>query len=379
MQFTIIGNPQNRRVILFCRTVTELGYDTPAIISYAGWLSGDIPSSLPKDCILKIDSPGEDDDVRRMLVARGLALDGTTDDSTTYPAREDFGAIRHMRAWYRGYCDWLNEAGQVIGTQYPVWVMNTPADIRLQFDKPNCQHWLKKNGIPTPFTLPPVVCYEDLLDKMRQHRLQKVFIKPAHASSASGVIAFRKMGAHVQAVTSTEMIRNTEDIRLYNSLTMRSYTNEREIAALVDRILQENAQVEEWLPKATLNHRFFDLRVLVIGGKARHTVIRTSRYPITNLHLGNKRGDMQDFISHIGGDKLEEVRQLAEKTAACFPDSLYMGIDILLTADLRNIFVLEVNAFGDLLPGLIDEGETCYEAQVRAMVQRREYDLEHAI
>jgi hypothetical protein len=34
--------------------------------------------------------------------------------------------------------------------------------------------------------------------------------------------------------------------------------------------------------------------------------------------------------------------------------------------------VLEINAFGDLLPSLLDEGETCYEAEITAMVNKQE-------
>ncbi len=91
------------------------------------------------------------------------------------------------------------------------------------------------------------------------------------------------------------------------------------------------------------------------------------------MHLGNRRGNMDEFITRIGADKLHEIKQLAEQAAACFPNSLYMGIDILLTADLRKTAVLEINAFGDLLPGLLHEGETCYEAQINAMVNKKEH------
>ena len=77
---------------------------------------------------------------------------------------------------------------------------------------------------------------------------------------------------------------------------------------------------------------------------------------------------MNEFIAAMGAGKLNEIKELAEKTAACFPASLYMGIDILVTANLRKTVVLEINAFGDLLPGLLDKGETCYEAQIKAQL-----------
>lgn len=380
MQFVIIGNPENRRVISFCETVKSLGYPDPIKISYAGWLDGASHVILPPGSIVKIDSPGENESVRQMLIARGMMIARGIAWNThkQYPdinvtqipaVQEDFGAIRQMPAWYAGYCNWLDEISEVIKNQPAIHVMNKPEDIKIQFDKPRCQAFLKRHQIPVPFILPAITGFEDLIDKMQQQRLLKVFIKPAHASSASGVIAFRKMDDKMQAITSAEIVEGPKGIELYNSLTIRTYTKPAEIAALIERIMQENVLVEEWLPKATLLDHFFDIRVLVIAGKARHTVVRTSKHPITNLHLGNKRGDMQEFIARIGEDKLREVKTMAERAAACFPASLYMGVDILITADLRKFVVLEINAFGDLLPHLIDEGETCYQAQIMAQIR----------
>jgi glutathione synthase/RimK-type ligase-like ATP-grasp enzyme len=361
MKFTIIGNPENRRVIAYCETVQRLGYQMPQVISYAGWLSNNERPFIPAENIVKIDSPGENDAVRSILVERG---GGPSSQSN------EFGRINNMRHWHAGYCNWLQEMQTCISEQGLVNVMNDPAAIQLQFNKPQCQALLQNNNVPVPFRLAGFSHYDELVALMNIHGLHKVFIKPAHASSASGVVAFRKSGHRVQAVTSAEMVENANGLQLYNSLNVRTYTSEKEIAALINHLVPEQVFAEEWLPKATLHGRFFDVRVLVIAGKARHTVIRTSNNVITNLHLGNRRGDMNEFITHIGADKLHETKQLAEQAAACFPKSLYMGIDILLTAGLRKTVVLEINAFGDLLPGLLDNGETCYEAQINAMVKK---------
>jgi len=374
MQLTIVGNPENRRVTSFCETAQSIGYGSPTVIPYEAWLLGKDCPTIPRGSILKIDSPGENWNVRKMLIARGLRSTNQSsqqDIEAILTATEDRGAIEHMQPWYAGYCNWLEEAADLIRQQQPMSIMNAPADIRLQFNKPQCQAWLQQHHVPVPFSLSAITGYDDLLHQMQQHHISRVFIKPAHASSASGVIAFRKMGHRVQAITSAEIVQSPPGIKLYNSLTIRTYTSEPEIAALINRIARENAGAEEWLPKASLNNRYFDFRVFVIDGKARHTVIRSSRNIITNLHLGNQRGDLQEFIDRVGADKLQQVKDLAEKAAACFPGSLYMGIDILLSANFQKTFVLEINAFGDLLPGLLDQGETCYEAQIRAMIQRQ--------
>lgn len=363
MKFTIVGNPENRRVTAFCDTVQQLGYAMPQVISYAGWLSGQETPIISKENIVKIDSPGENDAVRSMLIAKGGCITSAPDE---------FGIIKNMRPWYTGYCNWLQEMQAVIDDQQLQWVMNQPAEIQLQFNKPECQLWLQKQNVPVPHRLAGFTNYDELVALMNIHGMHKVFIKPAHASSASGVIAFRKTGERVQAVTSAEMVQTINGLQLYNSLNVRTYTSEQQIANLINQLIPEKVFAEEWLPKATLQGRYFDVRVLTISGRARHMVIRTSSNVITNLHLGNRRGNMNEFIAAVGNDKLDEIKQRAEQAAACFPGSLYMGIDILLTADLKKTAVLEVNAFGDLLPGLLHEGETCYEAQIRAMIKKQE-------
>jgi hypothetical protein len=56
----------------------------------------------------------------------------------------------------------------------------------------------------------------------------------------------------------------------------------------------------------------------------------------------------------------------------CFPGSLYAGIDLLVTADFRRHAVLEVNAFGDLLPGVLCGGEDTYALEIAAMLDQEQ-------
>lgn len=354
MDVVIIGNPENRRSVLFCEAAARLVNGNVRVLPYLDLLTNATLPAIAPDSILKIDSPGEHSGVRKLLIERG---GGAVSTDTL-----ERGTITHLRQWYSGYCSLLDEIAQQLPAT--VRLMNTIEDIKLMFNKPACQQYLHQQEVRVPRTLPAVYDYTSLITAMQQQGIMRVFVKPAHASSASGVIAFRRNGSKVQALTSAHM----DGLQLYNRLKLRTYTNEPEVALLINTILAENAQVEEWLPKATLNDRYFDIRVLTIAGAARHIVLRTSKTVITNLHLGNQRGDMQAFLDQFGEAKLEEVRQLAEQTAACFPNSLYMGIDILLTAGAATPYVLEVNAFGDLLPGLTDRNENCYEAELSAAI-----------
>jgi hypothetical protein len=58
-----------------------------------------------------------------------------------------------------------------------------------------------------------------------------------------------------------------------------------------------------------------------------------------------------------------------ERAAAVFPRSLLLGVDLLIAPDYRGLAVLEANAFGGLLPGVLCEGEDTYEAEVRAVLR----------
>jgi glutathione synthase/RimK-type ligase-like ATP-grasp enzyme len=248
--------------------------------------------------------------------------------------------------------------------------MNSPDAILTMFDKVETKKKLIQNNIPTPLILENIHDYQALRNQMQNQGISSVFIKPAHSSSASGVVAFRTNGKQIQAITPIELKQENETFSMYNVLNVRTYTDEKTVAILINNLLKSKICIEKWVPKASFNGSAFDFRVVVINGKARHIVARTSKSPITNLHLGNTRGDLSAIITRIGNTNFEAIKNTAQKTAACFPDCLYMGIDILITANLKKIMVLEVNAFGDLLPNLIDNGETIYQAQINASVQK---------
>jgi hypothetical protein len=206
---------------------------------------------------------------------------------------------------------------------------------------------------------------------MREAGLRGVFVKLAHGSSASGVVAYRTGGGTQEALTTVEMVRQGGEMRLYNSRLIRRYQRPAEVAALIDALVREGVQVEEWLPKAGLDDHVFDLRVVVIAGAARHTVVRMSRSPMTNLHLLNRRGDTSAVAARMGPEAWQAARRTCERAAAVFPDSLHLGVDLLIAPDYRRHAVLEANAFGDLLPGALSEGQDTYEAEIRAAAMRQ--------
>ena len=60
--------------------------------------------------------------------------------------------------------------------------------------------------------------------------------------------------------------------------------------------------------------------------------------------------------------------------ATCFPRSLYAGFDVLVEPDFRTVRIIEINAFGDLLPRVLHEGRDTYESEVHEALRQGESD-----
>lgn len=191
------------------------------------------------------------------------------------------------------------------------------------------------------------------------------------------MVAFHYRPNRQEAITSTELVQANGETRFYNSLKLRLYTKSDDIRTVIDALAAQRVHVERWLPKASLNRALFDLRILMIAGEPRHVVVRQSRSPMTNLHLGNRRGDTRQLLSRLGDTVWQSIQETCRCVANCFPRSLQLGVDLLVTPDFREHAVLEVNAFGDLLPGVLDRGQDTYTAQVAAIVRRHSLGKPH--
>ena len=75
--FVLVGNPENRRVTMFQAALAAQGVPPARVIAWHALVEPGAPArllgELPDDCILRIDSMGEDDAVERALLPRGEA------------------------------------------------------------------------------------------------------------------------------------------------------------------------------------------------------------------------------------------------------------------------------------------------------------------
>ena len=348
-RWVVVANGDNRRVSLFAAATEAAGHGTPRVVEWRDVLR-EGGHDFADDEFVRLDSPGENPAVDALL--RGVAD----------PTRVE-GSAR----WYGRF---LECVASLRGGRR----LDDPVDLAVMFDKRLCHDRLFRAGVPVPPSptsggVAPVRDWADVRGLLEEAGLRRVFVKLAHGSSASGVLAIETTASgRIRATTSVE---RTEDGRLHNSLRVRRYTEEREIAAIVDTLAPDGLHIERWLPKASLGGRSADLRIVVVGGRATHAVVRTSRSPLTNLHLGGTRGDLA-AVRVLAGDRWASALETSERAAACFPGTLCVGVDLLPAVGWRRFAVGEVNAFGDLLPRLTGlpgsgaEGLDTYAAQIAA-------------
>ena len=392
----LICNPENRRKGLFEQALFRESHSTVLVVSYEELLRSTSVDRIIEYALkglhgtrlnVKIESPGEDFEVTKRLIALGTLQSSDRlayDDALCLTF--DKGRFQYLKEWSLGFHQLLSDIDHAL-TQWvaehysQMHYLNTPQSILAMLDKHACQLKLQAKGIASP----PLVSFTDavnygikadmdfsaLTQHLIAHHHYSVFIKPSYGSSAAGVMALRIKpdGSQYVLRTSLELVQDHQGIRCYNSLKVRTYTRFSDIAALYNIVVQEGVYIERWLPKAQLAGLNFDLRVVVINGKASHYVTRCSKSPMTNLHLGNQRGDV---LNHPQGNEiLSRAYAAAESAVQVIAGAGCVGADVVIAGTRLSPYVIELNAFGDLLPGIFNSASgrplDTYQYQIQAM------------
>ncbi|SHJ06932.1 hypothetical protein SAMN05421803_103335 [Nocardiopsis flavescens] len=349
----VVGVPGNRRLELFRAAAAASGRPEPAVLPWRDLASG--PVEVPAGALVRVDSPGGDVATERLL--RGW-------DRDPDPYRAEGTGDHHA-----GLRTALDRLAVAVAAAPGAHLLQDVDDLVVMCDKRRCHARLESAGVPVPPAVgTPVRGYRDLRTAMEAHGWSRVFVKPAHGSSASGVIALATApGGRIRAVTSARLTRDGRGgPALFNSLRLCTYTREEDVAAVVDALAPDGLHVERWLPKAGFAGKTIDLRVVVTAGRAHHVVVRSSSSPLTNLHLGNARGDLEALMDDVGPERWDAAMAVAEAAAGRFA-TLHAGVDLMASPGWRSFAVCEVNAFGDLIPGVLHEGRDTYAEQLHAL------------
>ncbi|MBX9582140.1 MAG: STM4014 family protein [Gemmataceae bacterium] len=368
----LVGNPGGRRAELFAAALARRGWPPAAVVPWIDVIAGRgrLDELAAGGAWVRLDSPGRDWEVERALIARGAAEGEdedtgaeaiSADEARTLPFEK--GRILLPRQWYRGFRAVLRGLAARPGVNW----LTDPAEVIDLFDKRRCQARIGAAGVPIPAGVGSPRSFDELMDVLQAAGRWRVFVKLACGSSGSGVAAFAVGRGRMQATTTVELVRRDGRCLLFNSRRVRRYETAAEVAALFDALCREGVRVEEWVPKAGLGGRAFDVRVLVVAGRVRQVVGRLSATPLTNLHLLNERADAATVRAAVPADRWAEALADCERAAAAFPGCHHLGVDLAFTPGFRRRVVFEANAFGDLLPGVSCDGLDSYETQLAAL------------
>ncbi len=341
----------------------------PAIeISYRDLLANpEVLDELPDEPLwIRQESAGEDAQVHRQLLDRGFAgaqalgvASASPDELDRKPIRH--GEIRCPRQVHLGFLTMLADIESRAQRNSNWRLLSPTASVAELFDKRETSKRWRGMRINTPECLDEVTSFDELRERVCAKGWRSAYVKVSCCSSASGLAIYRP-GEPDSIITTIEHTRDG----WYNSLKLRRYNDSR-VREILEMLIGEGAQVEGTAPKARLGGAHFDLRVVAIAGKPVFTVIRQSRHPITNLHLGGSRGDWQELVAKLSSESLARIdascARVAEATG-CHS----VGIDVLVEPDWETHRIIEANAFGDLLPRLKRRGLTVYGWQIDSLL-----------
>ncbi len=196
------------------------------------------------------------------------------------------------------------------------------------------------------------------------HFLQNMAARPGVTwlNHPAGVIALRRHPDGIKQVLYSAIAISGQ--QLFNSKKIQQYRQKEDIQLIIDGVLQQENLVEQWLPKASVKHKTYDLRIVCLDGEIIWRVVRTSSQPITNLHLQNQAYCFESL--ELSAAKVTEIDTLCQNAMRLFPGIRLAGIDVLLTTSLTP-YIIEINGQGDLIYQDAQQNNLIYQAQIRAM------------
>jgi hypothetical protein len=368
-QLLVIANPASRRVAEIEAAVRRVGGFNLDVVSYSDLLSQSSNVLPGPGGIVRLESPGECAETYKQILKAGIGpmesrgrvpIGSSSIDQLTCDRCE----MLHPLQWYLGYQSIIGKLESDWADRGIRW-MSAPSSIALAFDKLACLELWSTAGLPVPHRYSNLLTYADIRQAVPD-RHARLFIKLRYGYSAMGAVALEWRDSRVRAITTVDVTWSQGRPRFFLTKKPRVLQREFEIAWLIDTLGMEEILVEDWLPKARIHNQPFDLRILSIGGSVQHVVGRANDSPFTNLNLDAKRISREDVIQRLGPAWPEAI-SLTERAAACFPGAGMLGIDLLVRPCRKKFALLEANAFGDYLPGLLFNGRSTYEAQLFAL------------
>lgn len=301
-----------------------------------------------RPAVVRLESPGRDWDVTRMLLAAGgRQVPGEPLDWLDVPYQK--GRLLRPGLYFAGFRRVLAGLRRSFDARPHLRVSACPLEVAEMFQKNTTSARLAAAGIPVPPSFPSPATPGELLDALRERRWSTAYVKLDTGSSASAIAVVRAMEEPAWATSSIAILAG----EFYSTRRLCRHSGEN-LEAVLAFLQREGVCVQQGIRMAQLEGQNFDVRVVVIHGKPAFTIFRLSSHPMTNLHLGGRRGDPRSCRSAIPIRAWLDGIDHCIETASLYRSAM-VGLDLLFEAGFARHFVLEVNAFGDYFPNLTDE------------------------
>jgi hypothetical protein len=318
--------------------------------------------------IVRMESPGKDDNATRLLLESGAR------DDPSEPARNwrelalPKGLLVRPGLLYRGFRRVLRGLRESFDARPHLKPTACPLAIAEMFDKTATCRKLDEADVPVPEVLLDHLPLSLLLFRqlVMNTRWPTTYVKLNTGSSATGIVVLSR--SEEEGFVGTTTLAQI-DGEFYNSRLVRRVV-EHDVRAAVQFVLREDAIVQRGIPMAQIDGQNFDVRVVCLYGQPVATIFRLSHHPMTNLHLGGRRGDYEHCRAAIPTRDWLDALDHCSDAAACF-DSAIAGVDLLFERGFRRHYILEVNAFGDFFPGWTDaNGRSIHAMEIEETIRR---------
>jgi hypothetical protein len=333
-------------------------------------------SEFDRPGVVRLESPGRDFDVMKLLLEAGAHEISRPDARVRNALACASGCFQSVReSWsnlpyskgklvrpgllHRGFCRVLHGLRQSFDSRPHLQPLACPLAIAELFDKQATADRLSAAGLPTPLSIPASETAAQLLEQLRKCRFKTAYVKLNTGSSAVGMAAVHPQDDPPWAITT--MLRRGPDF--FNTRRLQKVSGP-DLEAVLQFILDEGAFIQEGIAMAQIDGQNFDVRVVVLHGQPAFTVFRLSGQPMTNLHLGGRRGRPEVCRPHIPTRSWLDAIDHCVEAARLYPCAA-LGVDLVFEHGYGRHFILEINAFGDFFPGLTDaEGRTVHRREI---------------
>lgn len=333
------------------------------VISKQGHL--DTFTEFDQPAVIRFESPGRDWPVSRLLLHLGSIVKLDTSETDWLNLPYERGRLVRPGLYYAGFRQVLENLHQGFQARRHLRLSACPLQIAEMFDKRAASARLEKSGVPVPPSLAPPDSPESLIDAVQQARFRPAYVKLNTGSSASAIAVLHN-STYPHAVTSIAVRASG----LYSTRRLETISGERLHRAL-RFLLEEGVCIQQGIRMAQIQGENFDVRVVVLHGRPAFTIFRLSMNPMTNLHLGGRRGNPAECRAAIPTRAWLDGLDHCVAAAADFPHCGMVGVDLLFEHGFARSFILEVNAFGDFFPNLTDDsGRSVHRVEIEQTAKR---------